>query len=295
MKEIPIITEIPLSEQKEFDALIKRYREKYIRNSKTIVDTIYVENSSYHDRIVQKDVSATIRDLRERVWQEYLKDEVNFNALLMKDLYDKLQTPRDILDKLVDDNILSKEGDTLTRFVKEVCGEYAGRVFPYVYRLSLSNTQSRRSRAGSTFESIMYKIYESLEYSYDSQRKVGRKTFDTLGLGKKVDSILPSVECYAKRRNKTIVGTMKTTLRERWQEVAEEIERTKIPEIHLLTVDEDISSNKGKEMSQHNIIVVAYKWIAEKKELAGMKNIISFEEYLFDEIPSILAFWSDDD
>lgn len=295
MKEIPIITEIPLSEQKEFDALIKRYREKYIRNSKTIVDTIYVEDSSYHDRIVQKDVSATIRDLRERVWQEYLKDEVNFNALLMKDLYDKLQTPRDILDKLVDDNILSKEGDTLTRFVKEVCGEYAGRVFPYVYRLSLSNTQSRRSRAGSTFESIMYKIYESLEYSYDSQRKVGRKTFDTLGLGKKVDSILPSVECYAKRRNKTIVGTMKTTLRERWQEVAEEIERTKIPEIHLLTVDEDISSNKGKEMSQHNIIVVAYKWIAEKKELAGMKNIISFEEYLFDEIPSILAFWSDDD
>jgi hypothetical protein len=34
---------------------------------------------------------------------------------------------------------------------------------------------------------------------------------------------------------------MKTSLRERWQEVAEEIERTKIPEIHLLTVDEDIS------------------------------------------------------
>jgi hypothetical protein len=32
---------------------------------------------------------------------------------------------------------------------------------------------------------------------------------------------------------------MKTSLRERWQEVAEEIERTKIPEIHLLTVDED--------------------------------------------------------
>jgi hypothetical protein len=295
MKEIPIITEVPLSEQKEFDALIKKYREKYIRNSKAIVDTIYAEDSSYHDRIVQKDVSATIRDLRERVWQEYLKDEVNFNALLMKDLYDRLQTPRDILDKLVDDNILSKEGDTLTRFVKEVCGEYAGRVFPYVYRLSLSNTQSRRSRAGSTFESIMYKIYESLEYSYDSQRKVGRKTFDTLGLGKKVDSILPSVECYEKRRNKTIVGTMKTTLRERWQEVSEEIERTKIPEIHLLTVDEDISSSKGKEMSQHNIIVVAYKWVAEKKELVGMKNIISFEEYLFDEIPSILAFWSEDD
>ncbi|CAA6812015.1 MAG: Type II restriction endonuclease [uncultured Sulfurovum sp.] len=88
---------------------------------------------------------------------------------------------------------------------------------------------------------------------------------------------------------------MKTTLRERWQEVAEEIERTKIPEIHLLTVDEDISSNKGKEMSQHNIIVVAYKWVAERKDLGGMKNIISFEEYLFDELPSIYEYWSKND
>jgi len=295
MRQIPIITEIPFEEQKEFDALIKQYRTLYIRNSKDIVDAIYHDNSLYHDRIVDNQISETIRDLREEVWREYLKDEVNFNAILMKDLYDKLKTPREILDKLVDEDILSKQGSALTRFVKEVCGEYAGRVFPYVYRLSLSNTQSRRSRAGSTFESIMYKIYDSLEYSYDSQKKVGRKTFDSLGLGKKVDSILPSVECYAKRRNKTIVGTMKTTLRERWQEVAEEIERTKIPEIHLLTVDEDISLSKGKEMSQHNIIVVAYKWVSEKKELAGMKNIISFEEYLFDELPIIQAYWRDND
>lgn len=295
MRQIPIITEIPFEEQKEFDTLIKQYRSKYIRNSRDIVDNIYEENRLYHDRIIQKQVSETIQDLREKVWQEYLKDEVNFNAILMRDLYDKLQTPRNILDELVDQDILSKQGDSLTRFVKEVCGEYAGRVFPYVYRLSLSNTQSRRSRAGSTFESIMYKIYESLGYSYDSQKKVGRKTFDSLGLGKKVDSILPGVECYTKRRNKTIVGTMKTTLRERWQEVAEEIERTKIPEIHLLTVDEDISSSKGKEMSQHNIIVVAYKWVAEKKELVGMKNIISFEEYLFDEIPTIQDFWREND
>jgi hypothetical protein len=51
---------------------------------------------------------------------------------------------------------------------------------------------------------------------------------------------------------------MKTSLRERWQEVAEEIERTKIPEIHLLTVDEDISKNKAQEMANHNIIVIEH-------------------------------------
>lgn len=157
--------------------------------------------------------------------------------------------------------------------------------------MSLSNTQSRRSRAGKTFEAIVYKIYEALSYPYDSQSKAGKKLFDSVGLGKKVDSILPSIDCFKQRRNKTIIGTMKTTLRERWQEVAEEIERTNIPEIHLLTCDENISNSKDAEMANHNITIVTYSWIAHSKELKDRKNIISFEDYLFVEIPAILRYW----
>lgn len=86
---------------------------------------------------------------------------------------------------------------------------------------------------------------------------------------------------------------MKTSLRERWQEVAEEIERTKIPEIHLLTADESIPKSKAQEMANHNIIVVTYDWVANSTSLKSMKNIISFEEYLFEEIPNILKFWNE--
>ncbi len=210
----------------------------------------------------------------------------------MQDLYKVLDTPKHILDLLLTNKITELTGEKLKDEIIKICGEYAGRIFPYVYRISLSNTQSRRSRAGKTFEAIIYKVYDCLGYTFDSQSKVGRKTFTELGLGKKVDSILPNIEAYEKRRNKTIIGTMKTTLRERWQEVAEEIERTKIPEIHLLTADESISKSKAQEMNNHNIIVVAYDWIANSESLKQMKNIISFEEYLFEEIPSILKFWS---
>ena len=84
---------------------------------------------------------------------------------------------------------------------------------------------------------------------------------------------------------------MKTTLRERWQEVAEEIERTKIPEIHLLTVDQQIPSSKASEMNKHNIVVVAYDFVANSESLLSMKNIISFEDYMFNEIPGILKYW----
>jgi len=290
---IPVIIEIPREELDKFDSLIKQYRNKNIRSSQEIVELVLTSNQKFIELLESKQVSKCIFELRESVWQQYLIDEVEFNAILMRDLHKILQTPKGILETLLNENITNKKGEELLESIKEICGEYAGRVFPYVYRLSLSNTQSRRSRAGKSFEAIIYKIYEKLGYEYDSQSKVGRKTFDSLGLGKKVDSILPNIKCYAERRNKTIIGTMKTSLRERWQEVAEEIERTKIPEIHLLTADDSIPKSKAQEMANHNIIVVTYDWVANSDSLKMMKNIISFEEYLFEEIPNILKFWND--
>lgn len=295
MDNLHIITEVPKEEQKDFDALIKAYRKKYIRTTETLLENIVKENKTLIEQIQNKKVSQSIQILRELVWQAYLSDEVQFNAYLMKDLYTKLDTPKEMLDALIEKNIIFENSKELEESIRKTCGEYAGRVFPYIYRLSLSNTQSRRSRAGATFEYIIYYLYDVLGYAYDSQKKVGRKLFDKNGLGKKVDSIMPSIEAYTQRRNKTIIGTMKTSLRERWQEVAEEIERTKIPEIHLLTVDEDISLNKAKEMAQHNIIVVAYEWVSNNDTLKRMKNITSFEEYFFEELPVIYKYWSSND
>ncbi len=289
--KIPVIIEIPQRELKELDELIKSYRKKHIRSSQNIVDKVLKENSSILLEIKNKKVSISISKLRKIVWNEYLKDEVEFNVILLQDLYKILDTPKQILDLLLTNKITELKGNKLRGEIIKLCGEYAGRIYPYIYKISLSNTNSRRSRAGKTFEAIIYKVYNCLDYSFDSQGKIGRKIFTELGLGKKVDSILPNIQAYEKRRNKTIIGTMKTSLRERWQEVAEEIERTKIPEIHLLTADETISKSKAQEMNNHNIIVVTYDWIANSESLLQMKNIISFEDYLFEEIPSILKFW----
>lgn len=292
-KQNNIITKIPADEKKAFEQLIKSYRKKHIRTSQAIVDKVLKENPVYLQAIKNKKVSQSILKLRELAWNEYLKDEIYFNIVLMQDLHTVLKTPKYILEMLVNQELTVLPKSELLVEVRKLCGEYAGRVFPYIYQIALSNTNSRRSRAGKTFESVIYEVYDILQYSFDSQGKVGRKIFSKLGLGKKVDSILPNIACYEQRRNKTIIGTMKTSLRERWQEVAEEIERTKIPEIHLLTTDEDISKSKAQEMANHNIIVVAYSWISESDSLASMRNIISFEDYLFEEIPSILKFWKE--
>lgn len=296
MREVPIILEIPENEKISFERFIVTQRAKHIRSSQKIVDEIFLSRPELQKVIIDtKKVSEIIKMLRENVWNEFLKDEVNFNAEIMKHLHQVLQTPRELLEVLIENNITDKPKEELVESVKELCGEYAGRVFPYLYALSLSNTQSRRSRAGKTFEAIIYKLYNLLDYPFDSQNKVGRKIFSDVGLGKKVDSILPGIEKFNQRRNKTIIGTMKTSLRERWQEVAEEIERTKIPEIHLLTADEDISQGKASEMSRHNIVIVAYSWVANGSKLNDARNIVSFEEYFFEEIPNILEYWRKND
>lgn len=289
--DIPLIIDVPKAELQKFDAIIREYRNKNIRASAEIVEVVLKSDGKYLELIKANEVSVCISELREAVWNEYLKEEVEFNAILMKDLYTLLKTHKEILDGLLEKVAPDLNKEELASVVREICGEYAGRVYPYLYRLSLSNTQSRRIRSGITFESIIYKIYDLLGYPYDSQSKIGRKIFDDAGLGKKVDSILPGIDYFRKRRNKTIVGTMKTSLRERWQEVAEEIERTKIPEIHLLTADESIAVSKIKEMANHNITLVTLKWVADSDSLKQYKNIISFEEYFFREIPDILRYW----
>ncbi|MBL0690743.1 MAG: type II restriction endonuclease [SAR324 cluster bacterium] len=279
------------SEEDKLGELIKIYRKKYIRTSQEIVDKIFSENANFIQTIKNKQVSCTIKRLRELIWNEYLKDEAKFNTALMSELHKSLKTPKAILDNLVSDGIVGLSKDKLLSKIREVCGAYAGSIFPYAYKISLSTTNSRRSRAGKTFESIIYKIYEVLHYEFDSQAKVGRKIFKAQDLGKKVDSIIPSIACFEEKRDKTIIGTMKTSLRERWQEVAEEIARINIPTIHLLTVDENISVSKAQEMKTHNIIIVTYDWVSDSGKISSMKNVISFEDYLFTEIPSVLKFW----
>ena len=280
---------IPTKELSEFKDLIKKERRK-IPTSKSLVEKIINTNPNLLKPIIDKvEISSVIEELRQKTYYLYLKEEDEFNKKIMKLLPQLCNTPNEILEKLINKNTLSLRDDELKVRIKEICGDYSGKISPFIYILNLSTTQSRRSRSGQTFESVIYSIYEKLGFSYDSQKKLGANVFKKNNLGKKVDSILPSVECFEQKRDKVIIGTMKTSLRERWQEVAEEISRTKVPLIYLLTTDTDISSNKASEMKEHNITVVVYDKV--KKELNNFRNLISFEEYFFEEIPNTFKYW----
>jgi len=291
--ELKQLTTIPEAEKGEFQKLIREYRKKFIRPPRDTVDQIFNSRADMLNKVQgEHNISEVIHELREAAYISFLEDEARFNTEVLKAIGEKLSTPRQILSSIIEQsNLYGRPKDELIALVKLICGEYAGRISPYIYELSLSNTQSRRSRAGKTFEQVIYEMYRTFKFDFVSQGEVGKSTFKDKGLGKMVDSLLPSIAAFEKRRDKVIIGTMKTTLRERWQEVIEEIARTGLPRIYLLTMDDDISENKAVQMGKHNVVLVVPKSVKQKPSLIGLENIISFESYFLEEIPETLKFW----
>ena len=290
---LQLMVELPEAEKEKFEKLVRSIRKKIIPSPTEIVDLAISSNVKLLQEVTEhNNISEAIHILREAAYKLFLQEEAKFNVHIVEHIGRNVHTPKRILNSIIENNLTQTQKlSEVKESVIHICGEYAGRIMPYIYIICQSNTQSRRSRAGETFEQIIYKLYEMFKYPYDSQKKIGRKIFQDKGLGKKVDSVLPSIDAFETRRDKVIVGTMKTTLRERWQEVVEEIERTKIPKIYLLTADDDIAMNKTLEMGKHNIVLVVYKSIKNKPELKGLRNIISFETYFLDEVPNELNYW----
>jgi len=292
MQDLTFLTEIPEREQKSFDKFIQPSRKNFISPPKETVKAVLGEHKELMSALqMGRDISTVVRTLREEAFRSFLVSEARMNAYILKHISEKFSVPKEKFDFLYD--IFNKSNKEMKSRLRDFFGDFAGQIYPYIYRLSLSNTQSRRSRAGKVFEGIIYGLYDILEYPYESQATVGSQNFKSKKLGEIVDSLLPNLEAFEQRRDKVIIGTMKTTLRERWQEVIEEINRTGLPSIYLLTVDENISSNKVEQMANHNVILVVYKEVKEQEALAKKRNVVSFEDYFFKEIPENLKYWAE--
>lgn len=295
VNDIENLIRLPKKEEDKFAEFIRNYRRKLISSPKDTAEKATEHNSDFILGLINNgNITKAIVELRELAYDEFLKEESIFNSYVLKEIGKNFDAPKARLDELC---LFLSETDMLNPLmlkdnIIDLFGSYSGYISPYIYQLCLSNTQSRRSRAGKTFEGIIYFLYEHFNYPYASQASIGKKTFSDLGLGKVVDSILPSIDAFNQRRDKTIVGTMKTTLRERWQEVVEEVARSNLPNIHLLTVDESIAASKAEQMAKHNIVLVVRNDVKNRDEMKDRRSIIDFETYFLNELPETLKFWS---
>lgn len=288
---VKTVIELSDEEKKRLRSIFKKCRDSVIPSTRDLIKeeiALLKANSNIFDKI--KHTSEFIIELRDKAWKKYLQCEVQaFRDVIML-LLDGDYLPREILSSVFERlEVSGMESIETLHSTINLIGDFSSRITPYYYELSKSLTQSRRSRAGKEFEHIIAALMELLDFPYVDQSSIGKKSFEAKGLGKIVDGILPSVESYQSNRSKCLIVTMKTSLRERWQEVVEELHRTNVPSIHLLTLDENITQKNLETMKNHNITLVTYEWVQRK--LVDNTNIISFEQFFNKEIPHILDWW----
>jgi hypothetical protein len=247
------------SSRNEYQNFIKDMRTQQFPTPFDLTYTVFTnlcldqKDSSY----VRDNISSMVELLRHECWAQFQIAEKSFSAEMLKSLIDNESI----------NNLSAK--DALVLFIENHSEQ--------IYDLSLSNTQSRRSRAGKEFEAIIEILLIGAGISLDSQGNVGKERFKKQHLGKLVDFVLPGAYEYSINKRNTILISAKTTLRERWQEVPEEMGRTGAREMFLATLDEAISSEVLKTLNESNIQIVTTK--RNKAEHYPTQNaVMSFED-----------------
>ncbi|MFZ2301415.1 MAG: type II restriction endonuclease [Gallionella sp.] len=153
------------------------------------------------------------------------------------------------------------------------------RGFPDLDATFLSASQHRKSRAGRSFEQHIARLLRDGRIAFEEQAVTG---------GRRPDFVLPSlVVLKAKKRTfeEALVLSAKTTLRERWKQVAMEKFNCAL---FLATVDDRVSSAAIDDMSTQGIHLVVPESLKKSKETCynGKTNVITFREFFDEEISS---------
>lgn len=245
----------------DFKKLIARERKSHFISPfalvyKTFCDLGYDKKNS--DYFICN-ASEYILSMREGCWDEFVPFEKEFTTRMLSHLIDDARV------------INMTPSDAIRDFTME---------YPVqIYDLALSNTQSRRSRAGKEFESILELLMMGAGIPVDVQGAIGKSFFQNNQIGKLVDLVIPGVAQYKSNKRNTMLISAKTTLRERWQEVPEEVNRTGIREMYLATLDDSFSEETINILYEANVIVVT---TAENKNVKYKHNhrVLTFEDML---------------
>ena len=275
---------------KSWANIVKNVRKLSVKDSKEYLAEVFPKPSLKEKKALKKNISKFILKLYNQSYSEYLKDEHAFNYEIAEQLM-LLPKANHLIDKLFKENILKLNESSSSEEIKEefikILAETIGNFDKEIYTFNLSTTQSRRTRAGKTFEYILRKIIEDIyEFDCDYQTKIGALKYKSNDFGSTIDIVIPSVAAYKKDRSRCVLLSSKTTLRERWGEVIAELVKANVPVIHLCTLDNKITEGVIEEASAHNIKLVMLKKEAAKHKKNG--NVMSFEDFFNSEIKRII-------
>ena len=151
------------------------------------------------------------------------------------------------------------------------------RGFGALDRLFLSASQTRKSRAGLSFEQHVQRLLRDGRVAHQAQRVLSSQ---------RPDFVLPDVPALNDRsRGDAVILSLKTTLRERWKQLGHE---RRHGAVFLATVDDRVSPEAINGLGDAGIVLVVPESLKKSKEACYEKadGVISFRDFFRSEIAS---------
>jgi len=208
---------------------------------------------------IKKNFDQLLFDSEAEAYRIYLESQKEFGKKVLGEF----------IDYLYKQGHCNSQND-----LKIVFGEH----FDALDKFFLSIAQSRKARAGKTFERIHNSLFKKLSYPFTEQAVINGKP----------DFVMPSVDYYRKNPLNCIIFTAKRTLRERWRQIV--TEGTRGIGFYLATIDKKISGNQLHEMMNHRIFLVVPKNIKDEY-YSNIENVLSFRMFFEDHLDSKFRIW----
>lgn len=244
---------------------LKKFAEErgtQIKSQKEIVNEAIanIENKyKFSVTDVKNNFDNLLYECESEAYKIYLKNEKDFGKKVLGEF----------LDYLYNYGKCNSNSD-----LKDLFGDH----FNVLDSFFLSIAQSRKSRAGKTFERIHNSLFQKLSYPFTEQAVINGKP----------DFVMPSVEYYRINPLNCIIFTAKRTLRERWRQIV--TEGTRGIGFYLATIDKEVSKNQLHEMLVHRIFLVVPKNI-KREQYSDVENVLSFITFFEDHLDPKVRMW----
>ncbi len=120
----------------------------------------------------------------------------------------------------------------------------------------------RKARGGKTFEKVILRLLKFIDIEGEIPSGKAREEL------MRIDIVVPSVDIALKTPDRAIFLTCKRTLRERWKQ---EVPQARLNQrIYLITIDDDLSESKAKEINEKGLIAFVRDELKQKEQLKNM-------------------------
>lgn len=235
---------------------------------------------------VRRNFDSLLLNVLNEEWEVYQKYEKElYKTKVIPTIFNLIENENNRFPvcQSVIKNIIDSLSQKETIDFKECITIISESLFEYFEALFQSIHQSRKARAGGSFQYQIENLLTLGGFPFSKQTK----------LNGPVDFILPSEEYYTQYRHDAIILSVKRTLRERWQQAIAELQSARIGRIYLATAETDkrrIRENDLNRMDNLNVTLVVFDSIKIEK-FPNRNTVIGYNEFINTNVLSAEQLW----